>query len=337
MALLYSLDRRQADLAAGKLGKSVSAVSAKRTTILSLGCADYQRWAGMVEKGFLAAAMFLRMEHFFSARDLPYRPQIVPLATVLAIVGERWLEPKIREKLSRWFWCGVLGELYGGAVETRIANDVEDLLGWIDGGGPEPRTVYESAFQANRLATLRSRGSAAYKGLHVLVQREGSEDFFWKARIHELEYEEWAIDIHHIFPRKWCIERGISRGQYDSIVNKTPISLKANRKIGGNAPSVYLKSLQAHAQVQASDEQMNAVLATHLIDAAALRADDFQKFCELRSAAMLALVERVTGKSTAPSFKDSSDSQDDFEAEEDSEQVTTAGLEPGSAQPEALS
>ncbi len=84
-----------------------------------------------MEKGFLLVARFLRKECFFAARDLPYRTQLVPLAAVLSQLKERWLEPMIYDKLSQWFWCGVLGELYGGAVETRIANDLEELLGWI--------------------------------------------------------------------------------------------------------------------------------------------------------------------------------------------------------------
>jgi hypothetical protein len=38
---------------------------------------------------------------------------------------------------------------------------------------------------------------------------EGSKDFFWKATIQELDFEEVALDIHHIFPRVWCEEKGI--------------------------------------------------------------------------------------------------------------------------------
>jgi hypothetical protein len=41
--------------------------------------------------------------------------------------------------LARGYWCGVFGELYGGANEARFANDVQDVLGWLDGGeGPGP-------------------------------------------------------------------------------------------------------------------------------------------------------------------------------------------------------
>ncbi len=138
VSLLNSYERRQADIAAGKVGKSAAAVSAKRSALLSLKLAEYERWADTVEQGFKRAAQFLRKECFFTVRDLPYRTQIVPLAAVLALLEERWLEPRIHDKLSQWFWCGVFGELYGGAVETRIANDLEDLLAWIGGQGDAP-------------------------------------------------------------------------------------------------------------------------------------------------------------------------------------------------------
>ena len=160
----------------------------------------YQRWAEPLSKGFEQADRFLRSEGFHHPKFLPYRTQLTPLAALLARLGERWLEPRIKEKLTRWFWSGVFGELYGGAVETRVANDLEEILAWINDGS-EPRTVTEANFQPARLRTLRSRLSAAYKGLNVLVQREGSKDFFWKASIRDLEADEVALDIHHIFPR----------------------------------------------------------------------------------------------------------------------------------------
>lgn len=47
------------------------------------------------------------------------------------------------------------------------------------------------------------------------------------------------IDVHHIFPQKWCKENNIEKRYYDSIINKTAISARTNRKIGGNAPSKY--------------------------------------------------------------------------------------------------
>jgi len=301
VTMLHSLEKRQADLAEGKSGKMVTPVSAKRASVLELPLEAYQAWADRVEQGFVRAAKFLRQECLTSTRDLPYRTQLPPLAAVMALIGgqERWREPRIYEKLARWYWCGVLGELYGGAVETRIANDVEELLSWIEHDGEPPRTIGDAAFQIDRLASLSSRLSAAYKGINVLVLREGARDFFWKANIRDLEADEVALDIHHIFPRDWCDKQGIAPRVYDSIINKTPISYKANRMIGGAAPSQYLSKLQEHTQVQLDDAGMNELLASHYIPVEALRADDFTAFYEQRQKALLQLIEKTIGKRLA--------------------------------------
>lgn len=305
ISILQSSERRKADIEAGKKGKMISAVSAKRVTVLSLTLGDYEKWAPLVEEGFKLAAKFMRKECFFDGRELPYRTQLVPLAAVLSQIKERWLEPKVHDRLSRWFWCGVLGELYGGAVETRIANDFEELMPWLlsdlDDEAYElidglPRTISEAAFQESRLDTLRSRNSAAYKGLNILVLREGARDFFWKATIKELDDEDIALDIHHIFPRAWCEDYGIKANSYNAIVNKTPISYKANRMIGRKAPSEYLTALQKHKQVKLDDAAMNVLLASHRIPADLLRADDFDAFYSGRKAELLRLVERAMGK-----------------------------------------
>ncbi|MDF2818917.1 MAG: hypothetical protein K0S73_2857 [Stenotrophomonas rhizophila] len=306
VTMLHTLDKRRADLAAGKTGKQVAPVSAKRASVLELPLEAYARWADTAEQGFIRAAKFLRQECFTSPRELPYRTQLAPLAAVLALIGadERWREPQTHQKLAQWYWCGVLGELYGGAVETRMANDVEELLGWIGTGGTQPRTISDAAFQIDRLASLASRLSAAYKGINVLVLREGAQDLYWKGRIRDLEADEIALDIHHIFPRDWCEKQDIPRRRYDSIINKTPISYKANRMIGGSAPSVYLSALQSHKQVQLDPAGMDTLLSSHLIPVAALRADDFDAFWSQRRQSLLGLIERAMGKKASGTVAD---------------------------------
>lgn len=300
ITLLHTLERRQADIAAGKTGKTVSPVSAKRASVLELPLEAYTKWADVVERGFLQVARFLRQECLSSPKDLPYRTQLPPLAAVMASLGaERWREPRIYQKLAQWYWSGVLGELYGGAVETRMANDVEELLGWIEHEAGPPRTINDSTFQVDRLASLTTRLSAAYKGINVLVLREGAKDFFWKANVRDLEADEVALDIHHIFPKDWCQKQGIPARLYDSIINKTPISYKANRMIGGSAPSVYLGKLQSHPQVQLDDAAMDALLVSHCVPVGPLRADDFHAFYAQRQQELLQLIEKVMGRGTA--------------------------------------
>ncbi len=296
ISLLHTHEVRKADLDAGKTGKQVRPISAKRADVLQLPLAAWEKWADVLEEGFRNVARFLRKECFYNRRELPYSTQLVPLAAVMTRLGDRWLEPRIFDKLARWFWSGVLGELYGGAVETRMANDYEELLRWFEDDEALPRTVRDANFQPERFDTLRSRLSAAYKAINVLVLREGSKDWFWKATIKELDADEIALDIHHIFPRDWCQKQGISKDRYDSILNKTPISYKANRKMGGAAPSAYLPRIQNEKQVQLDDLMMDELLASHALSSHLLRQDAFDDFLEDRRERLSRLVEIAMGK-----------------------------------------
>jgi hypothetical protein len=302
IALLHTYHRREQDVQAGRTGKEITAISAKRDQILALPLSAYTTWADKLTNGFLAAATFLHMEGFRKLDFLPYQSQLIPLAAVMVHLGERWLEPVIKGKLTRWFWSGVFGELYGGAIETRIALDMQHLLAWIlQGDDQEPATVIAAGFQPSRLDTLRTRTSAAYRGLYVLLQREGSQDFFWKARMVELDHSEFNIDIHHIFPRAWCKANGVPDRVANAIVNKTPISYKANRMIGGKAPSQYLLQLKNHPQVQIGDAEQQAILETHLITPTYLSEDDFDRFYQDRKQRLIALIERAMGKAVISS------------------------------------
>lgn len=298
ISLLHTRERRKKDLEAGKTGKQVRPVSAKRADVLQLPLSAWKRWADDLEEGFRQVARFLHKEYFYSRRELPYSTQLVPLAAVFTHLGNSWREPRIYQKVARWFWSGVLGELYGGAVETRIARDYDEMLRWFEKDEELPRTVLDANFQPERFNTLRSRLSAAYKGINVLVLREGAKDWFWKASIKELEADEMALDIHHIFPRSWCEKQKIPipRKDYDCILNKTPISYKANRKIGGDAPSCYLPKIQKEKHVSLSDSEMDELLASHSLSPGLLRRDEFYKFLENRRSLLSELIEEAMGK-----------------------------------------
>lgn len=71
---------------------------------------------------------------------------------------------------------------------------------------------------------------------------------------------------------------------------------KANRMIGGVAPSAYLRKLQEHKQVQLSDAEMDKLLVSHRIPAETLREDAFDAFYQARKGELLKLIEEAMGK-----------------------------------------
>ncbi len=297
ISLFYTRERRREAERAGKTGKELPAVIGNRQALLNLPLAAYKQYEKLVEHGFAQAAKFLHMLHIYRIFDLPYQSQIVPLAAIIADIGEAWEHEANRAKLVRWYWNGVFGELYGSAVESRIARDFMEVPRWLQGGS-EPSTVSETIFRADRLKTMRMRLSAAYKGVNALLMNEGSQDFRSGQKFDHTVFFGENVDIHHIFPQDWCKKKGIKPAMYDSIINKTPLSYRTNRIIGGVAPSKYLVKLEkGDKQTPAiKRERLDAYLHSHLIDPAILRSDNFEAFMADRQKRLLGLIEQAIGK-----------------------------------------
>lgn len=198
------------------------------------------------------------------------------------------------------YWCGVLGELYGGSVETRFARDIEQVPGWAlaaltpDVGHTTPRTVADAAFVESRLLPLRTRNAAAYKGLYALLMAGGCRDWKYRQAFDQVQYANLAVDIHHVFPRAWCDVNEVDPDLRESIVNKTPLAASTNRFIGGASPASYLPKIEASAGI--TSEELDELLRSHEIDPEALRAADFKGFFLARRSALLKLVEEAMGK-----------------------------------------
>lgn len=270
-----------------------SPVSCKRADVLKLSLAEFESLHACVEQGFKRAAELLAEEKIFDERSLPYATQLIPMAVILAHLGDRAAQHGVKQRLLRWYWSGVLGELYGGANETRFAMDVQEVVAWIN-AGDEPRTVRDANFAPTRLLSLQSRLAAAYKGIAALLMKHGARDFISGTSIDLNTYFDNAIDIHHIFPRAWCEKHQLPKEKWNSVVNKAPLAAGTNRFIGGDAPSVYLGRIQTVKQVEQAS--LDHFLRSHVITVDALRGDDFDAFIRQRAAALLGLIELAMGK-----------------------------------------
>jgi len=295
ISLFHTRDRRRQASMEGKVGKELPAISANRAALLSLPLSAYKEYETKAERGFERAAQFLTLLNVFRPYDLPYQSQVVPLAAILADFDDDWETSATREKLSQWYWNGVFGELYGSSTETRIAKDFVEVPAWIKGSGELPSTIDESTFRADRLLSMRMRLSAAYKGVNALLMNEGALDFRTGKKFEHTLFFDEDVDIHHIFPQKWCEDSKIAKKVYDSIINKTPISRKTNQIIGGVAPSIYLQQIEDKKFVD-SREALDLALRSHLIDVDLIRSNDFVNFMRHRQNALIALIEKATGK-----------------------------------------
>lgn len=297
--------------------KDLPQISCKREALLALPLASYKEYADVVEKGFIEAAAFLNEHKIIWHHDVPYPSAIVTLASVFAILGRDGTSAAAKEKLSKWFWSIVFGELYGSSTETRLAIDVPQLVDWITGTGNKPKSMDEAIFQQERLKSMRSRLSAAYKGLHAITMRNGCLDFITGKPTDIMTFFNDKIDIHHIFPEDWCKKNNIPPSVYNSAINKTPLSKTTNIIISGHAPSKYLKRIEDDNNI--SPEQLDEILKTHLIDPAKLRADDFYGVFEDRSKKLSEMIASAMDKQVV---KGAGTNEPEFEVQDlDSEEL----------------
>ena len=109
VTLLATHDRRQAHLRAEPEDDKAAADSCKRRDVLRLPLEEFRRWADHAERGLLRTVPFLHSQRIFQYWNLPYATQLVPLSAIFGWGGDRADSYASRQRLGRWYWCGVLG------------------------------------------------------------------------------------------------------------------------------------------------------------------------------------------------------------------------------------
>lgn len=294
ITLLATRERREQESKKGNTRPP--RISCRREDILKLTLKEYKKWADPLMDGFKQAAFFLRTQNVLDAEFLPYGSQLIPLAAIRTVLQKSVLTDGEREKMAQWYWCGVFGELYGGSTESRFANDLPDVVNWVSGGEDVPDTmeVARGRFDPNRLLSLRDLRSAAYKGVRSLILRKGAYDWMAGAKMENFDQFGKAVDVHHIFPQKWCKDRKIDKDLYNSIVNKTPLFRSTNQKIGGRAPSEYTSDIQREAGI--GEAKLDSHLQSHLIDPDLLRGDSFGEFFKARHRDLVDEIGKAMGQ-----------------------------------------
>lgn len=295
--LLATRERNRADVEAGK--PRPAAISARGDDTLDLALTEYLKWAPKVREALVWVAHFYTAQHIHLAHFLPYRTQTVPLTVLRVILGPDIDTHTVARRIRQWYWCGVLGELYSSTTESRFARDVEQVPAWALAAKDsretsQPVTLRDANFIESRLLSLRTRNSAAYKGIYALLMTKHAKDWRLDQLIDHATYLDQQIDIHHVFPKAWCDKTGIDRDRRESIINKAPLAKKTNLFLRGESPADYLPRLKLDTGMTTG--QVDDILRGHLIDPAMLQAADFDAFFRARRESLVELIGAAMGK-----------------------------------------
>ena len=269
-------------------------VSCKKKDILNLTLADFRANEKALSEGFVKAEKLLQEERIFVSHDLPYSSQLIPLAVICTLLDKRIDITTNKDMVKQWYWCGVFGELYGSASETRYVSDVIGVMDWIDDLEAIPKTIQDAYFNPTRLLSLKTRQSAAYKGVMALILKNHCKDFISGSEMDFVLYKAENIDIHHVFPKAYCEKMKYSEDKWNSVVNKTPITYRTNREIGGVAPSKYIEKIETKGKVKS--DVLNEYLETHWLDVGFCRTDNFDGHIIFRAKKLLDAIEKAMGK-----------------------------------------
>lgn len=275
--------------------KKGGTISCKKKDVLNLKYNEYESNERELIEGFKRMYDLLVDMKIFSTNDIPYTTQFIPLSVVCTILGNEIYNASVKRKIKQWYWCGVFGELYGSANETRYALDVPQLIKWIYNDNSElPKTIQDCNFSAMRLLSLQTKNSAAYKGIMAIIMQNNAKDWISGTEMSVTNYIEERSDIHHIFPQDYCEKMGYDKRKWNSIINKTPIFFSTNRYIGGVAPSEYISKIVRNKGL--AEEEILSFVNTHFINTEMLINDIFERFVIDRAIKLLDAIENVTGK-----------------------------------------
>lgn len=273
-------------------------VGGQREDILTLTLDEYVTAADKLQITFQEVAEFLRQRCIFSLEQVPYTAQIIPLAVILARLApipgclssaQAW------DKLNRWFWSGVFGELYGSeAVKLRAARDVEEVSAWVLGTREEePKSVREAEFEESRLNTA-DESSGIYHALYALLMARGARDWRTARTFDRTSFFEMGTGFHQIFPDHWCHKFNVDTDLAQSVLNHSPMGKRTEVVMDAQSPARYLSRVQSKSIME--DAEFDQVLASHELDPEFLHQADFDAFIDDRRERFCELIEHAMGK-----------------------------------------
>ena len=278
------------------------AASGHREDILRLTLSEYIPAAEEMRQAFAETFRFITVRGMYAADQVPYAGQLISLAVILALLGdtpEAQHNKGAYDRLNRWFWSGVFGELYGShSLITRMGHDCTEVSEWVlaaMGGNhvPEPATVRDASFAESRFFSL-SRESSAHKGIYTLLMARGARDWRTGEPFTVDNYEELDPGFHRVFPIQWGRANHVDPVLLNSVLNLTPMGKRTEELRAGTAPSRYV--LRVEGKSLLSQEEYQAVLSSHLLDPKLLLSDDVYGFFQDRRERFVRMVSEAMGK-----------------------------------------
>ena len=248
------------------------------------------------ETHFDRITMILRSAGFISS-DLISSQNAVNFAYILYLRGRKEHVPpaELEQLVRRWYAMSVLRGRYSGSPESQFDFDIRQ----IDSRGVKD---YVNAVIPNELpdsfwtgmlpqfmdtSSIKSPYFLCYKAAQAKLGDKG----FLSRDITVRDLLLNRADVHHVFPRQYLKDKGLTSSSYNQIANYVIAQSEINIAIGAKAPLVYFDELRQQTDGGATryggitdQQEMLANLESNCIPAGVLQGDvpDYLGFLEIR-------------------------------------------------------
>lgn len=162
----------------------------------------------------------------------------------LKLRAQKYTPEKIEKYVRRWIVMSFLTGRYSSSPESQFDYDIkqtdlrsfEDFLKDVENA--RLSDVFWNVELIQRLDT--SIASSPVFNVFLASQCKMGVRGFLSTDITVNDLIERRGDVHHIFPRQYLKDNGLSRGQYNQVANYTYVQSEINIKIGKKPPMDYL-------------------------------------------------------------------------------------------------
>lgn len=156
----------------------------------------------------------------------------------------KYAPEKIEKYVRRWIVMAFLTGRYSSSPESQFDYDIKqtDLRPFEDFLKDVENARLSDAFWDVELIQRLDTSVASSPVFNVFLASQCKMGVrgFLSTDIIVKDLIEQRGDVHHIFPRQYLKDNGLSRGQYNQVANYTYVQSEINIKIGKKAPCEYL-------------------------------------------------------------------------------------------------
>ncbi|NKX47819.1 DUF262 domain-containing protein [Rhodobacteraceae bacterium R_SAG8] len=265
---------------------------ASPAALMALKGAEVRKEFDRIKNGVQYAVDYLRKEFFVQKLDnLPFVTQLVPLSVFFAVSGDK--EASVsdlqRRQINKWFWRSSFSRRYSSGVLRNLKVDIEQMKLLKEGKASrlgEFTANITSEFFTQHVFRISNVNS---KTFILLLASQSPMSFISGQKVNLADTLKKAnrSEYHHMMPRSFLEKSNQKNPIGDSILaNFCFLSRVDNRKLGGDAPSVYKQQMPSSVATQ------NDILASAAADSS-LWDDNYEKFIEMRGQKLAEIAQEL--------------------------------------------